>query len=273
MAVDPEMELLEKQLQQSVDTLSTLLEKKERGGEKKEEEEGGEKEEGESGSEGEDDQSEGDFLERRRPPSLSDQMSLLSPGAQRLTARDLSPESALEGSTNSIPNPDPPAGPPSAEGTTPDNAHPPSTPFSSSSRRVVTSTSSSPGAPLLEERGSRPRSRSCDSQRRFGGPLSSSPREKPLMIPSSIPPWLEMVGTCTVTHRIFRVAKKLFQGSVEASKVASLLQLNPENTACYCSYRVRGGFPLLYHGVYAKQSIWRKCLALFNYYQNPDVVC
>ena len=195
MAVDAEMELLEKQLQQSVDSLSTLLEKKERGGGKKKEEEEGEreeKEEGESGSEGDDDQSEGDFLERRRAPSLSDQMSLLSPGSQRLTARDLSPDSALEDSTNSIPSPDPPACPPSAERTTPDNAHPPSTLFSS--RRVVTSTSSSPGAPLLEERESRPRSHSCDSQRRFGGPLSSSPREKPLMIPSSIPPWLEMVG-------------------------------------------------------------------------------
>ena len=46
MAVDPEMKLLEKQLRPLVDSLSTLLEKKERRGGKKEEKEDGEKEEG-----------------------------------------------------------------------------------------------------------------------------------------------------------------------------------------------------------------------------------
>ena len=189
MATDPEMEQLEKQLQQSVDTLSTLLVVG--GARKKEEREGeGERErEGESGSEAEDDQSECDLLERRRPPSLTDQMSLLSPGTRQLSARDLTPESALE---DSISNPDPHTGPPSDGGVTPDSAHPPSAAFSSSAGRVVTSTSSSPGAPLREQRGSRQRSHSCDSQQRHGG-TGSSPRDKPLMITSTIPPWLEMV--------------------------------------------------------------------------------
>ena len=188
MATDPEMEQLEKQLQQSVDTLSTLLVV---GGARKEEEEreGEGEREGESGSEAEDDQSECDLLERRRPPSLTDQMSLLSPGARQLSARDFTPESALE---DSISNPDPHNGPPSAGGVTPDSAHPPSAAFSSSAGRVVTSTSSSPGAPLREERGSRQRSHSCDSQQRHEG-AGSSPRDKPLMITSTIPPWLEMV--------------------------------------------------------------------------------
>ena len=203
MATDPEMEHLEKQLQLSVDSLSTLLEKKERSGGRKEaekgEEEGG-KEEGEdtqggeeSGSEEEDNQSEGDLLERKGAPSLTDQMSLLSPGSQQLTARDLSSESALEDSLNSVSHTDSPAVPPSADGATPEASGPSRSALFSSSGRVPTSTSSSPGAPLSEERASRPRSQSCDSRQRFGGP-GPSHREKPLMIPSSTPPWLEMVG-------------------------------------------------------------------------------
>ena len=240
MAVDPEMELLEKQLQQSVDSLSTLLEKKEKGGGKREgakvEKEGGEKEEGEeeggeSGSEGEDDQSEGDFLERRLSgggPSLTDQMSLLSPGSLRLTARDLSPESALEDSTNS--NTDPPlAGPQTPGGTTPDSAHPP---FSSSSRRVVTSTSSSPGAPLLEERGARPRSHSCDSQRRSG--LGSSPKDKPLMIPSSIPPWLEMV--CLIYSVFWGLVKAFLFLFHTSSKHACSFYVFCVVVCAFCTY-------------------------------------
>ena len=197
MAADPEMERLEKQLQQSVDTLSTLLEKKDR------------RREGGGGGEGDsEDQSEGDLLERKLSggaPSLTDQVRLLSPGSDhqhQLNMRDISPASTLEESLDSTSNLalssaavyTAPTAAVNTNRTSTDTSVPLSSSAFPSSHRVATSTSSSPGAPLTEERVSRQRSHSCDSRQRFGGPGSASPGDKPLMIPSSQPPWLEMVS-------------------------------------------------------------------------------
>ena len=208
MAADPEMERLEKQLQQSVDTFNTFLaepsqKKKKREGEKK-----GQKtmaEQGEEGardslSEGEDNQSEEELLDKQRPPSLSDQMSLLSPGPQQPPARELSPADSLQEellSSTSQPVPITPS-PAVATSEAKSGSAPTSTTFStpvpgaSVASAGTTSTKSSPGTAGEQETSPRPRSQSCDSR-----------SSKPLMIPSNTPPWLEMVGKVCVCIRMY----------------------------------------------------------------------
>lgn len=194
MAADPEMELLEKQLQQTVDTCNTLLEapakkKKKIIGDQKMVERRGEGAR-DSQSEGEDNQSEEDLLDKAQPLSLSDQMSLLSPGPQQPAARELSPAESLQEESlhsTSQTQPVPTTHSPAVATTEPRvGSAPTSTDFSTpipGTTTGTTSTKSSPGTASEQETPVlRPRSHSCDSK-----------SSKPLMIPSNIPPWLEMV--------------------------------------------------------------------------------
>ena len=201
---DPEMEHLEKQVQQSVDTLSTLLvehEKKAGGtggaGDEKIDEDGegggGEVEDDEDSSSNEEDNQEDGAYSRRKPPgsvqvlpSISDQMRLLSPGSVQPVARELSPETLLEESLYSISKPIPVASSVSKTAQVNDDTQP--TTASTSSGRI-SSTTSSPGPDTRQvETPPRPRSRSLDTHR------ERTPRSsKPLMIPSAAPPWIEMV--------------------------------------------------------------------------------
>jgi hypothetical protein len=165
-------------------------------------------------SDGEDSQSEEDLLNKRcRPgavqvlPSISDQMSLLSPGSVQPGARELSPESLLEESLSFISKPIPitrpasrteqmntdakPGSAPATPGeissiTTPGENSSITTPRGISSimtPRVITSTTSSPGGSITPVETQRPRSKS----------ETPPPRSKPLMIPSNLPPWIAMV--------------------------------------------------------------------------------
>ena len=188
MAADPEMKRLEEQLQQTVDSCSALLGEPVNGGR----ETGG----GGDQREEEEDEEEDSLSDREEnfsgvTPSISDQMSLLSPGHQQPVAREFSPadslvEEALTSASKPIPI-TPSAGRPVNTETHLGSA--PTTPggFSTpiAARRRISSTHSSPGAAVEQSKSpSRPRSHSCDS--------------KPLMIPSRRPPWQEMVrvGGC-----------------------------------------------------------------------------
>ena len=198
---DPEMEYLEKQVQQSVNTLSTLLveQEKKAGGERDEnidedgEGGGGEVEDDEDSLSDEEDNQEDGAYPRRKPPgsvqvlpSINDQMRLLSPGSVQPVARELSPETLLEESLHSISKPIPVASSVSKTAQVNDDAQ--STNVSTASGRI-SSTTSSPGPDTRQvETPPRPRSRSLDTHR------ERTPRSsKPLMIPSAAPPWIEMV--------------------------------------------------------------------------------
>ena len=225
-ATDPEMERLEKQLQQSVDSLSTLLVEQKKGGrggeggdekveetieegegEGEREREGGEEGEGEGGGEGEgeggeeyedslsdgednqSEQEEGYILRKKLPgavqvlPSISDQLSLLSPGSVEPASRELSPEALLEESLYSISKPIPIT--PSVGKTTQVSVD--AQPSSAPTGPGISSTTSSPGTTDTQVQKQLPRSNSFDSGIRT---------DKQLMIPSSEPPWIEMVGGC-----------------------------------------------------------------------------
>ena len=217
MAADPEMERLEKQLQQSVNSLSTLLGEKKEGEEEVDGEGGGQgrEDDEDSLSDGEDSHSEEDFLDKKcRPgavnvlPPLSDQLSLLSPGSLQPPARELSPESLLEESLCSISKPilitTPASKTAQAKNTDVMSGSAPATQGGFSSimipgqissattpggmsslmtPRVISSTTSSPGASITPVETQRPRSKS----------ETPPPRDKPLMIPSRLPPWIAMV--------------------------------------------------------------------------------
>ena len=227
MGQDPEMERLEKQMQQSVDSLSTLLVEQEGGGKgEREEDERTEEREGEGeGGEDEDSQSEGeesqseeeDEEEGEAPvkpkklpgavrvlPSLSDQMHLLSPGSlQQERARELSPEALLEESLYSISKPIPIATSTGKRANADAATRP--TNISTTSAAGPSSTTSSPGTSWPQRKfghvqtPQRPRSNSLDAgvHRKTAMQTPTPPPvdrvNKPLMIPSSLPPWIEMV--------------------------------------------------------------------------------
>ena len=225
------MERLEKQMQQSVDSLSTLLVEQEGGGKgEREEDERTEAREGEGeGGEDEDSQSEGEESESEQEeedeeegeppvkpkklpgavrvlPSLSDQMHLLSPGSlQQERARELSPEALLEESLYSISKPIPIAASTGKRAqANPDAATRP-TNISTTSAAGPSSTTSSPGTSWPQRQfgpvqtPQRPRSNSLDAgvHRKTAMQAPTPPPVdrgiKPLMIPSSLPPWIEMV--------------------------------------------------------------------------------
>lgn len=207
---DPEMERLEKQVQQSVDTLSTLLVEQEKkaeemgdGGEdQKDGEAEGVEDDEDSLSDGEDDQSEpeDEAHPHKKPPgsvqilpSISDQMSLLSPGSVQPASRELSPEALLEESLYSISKPIPTASSVGKTAQVNDNdAQLVSTSTASRPGRI-SSTTSSPGPDTHQVETQRPRSHSLDTH--CG--RTSRVADKPLMIPSNAPPWIEMASTHT----------------------------------------------------------------------------
>ena len=201
------MKQVEEQMQQSVDSLSTLLVEGVGGGKRGEEVI---QREEESQSE-QDDEKEPPVKSKIPPgavhvlPSLSDQMSLLKPGSLGLVdvPRPTSPESLLEASLHSIslplqPHPthtqDESAGSKSAEKKQTSKR-------SGSASPSMTSLSQDYASSVLDSESAdtarRPRSSSLDSTRhaRCG---QSSPGSKPLMIPSSQPPWMEMVSGYSV---------------------------------------------------------------------------
>ena len=194
--------------------------------EKDEDEEEEEEEESLSDNEEEEEEGGSSAVHKKLPgavrvlPSLSDQMQLLKPGSLEQDVRELSPESLLEESLTSITQPlstgsetvpssqTVPSHTTSAtaKSTTPQASTsapntPPSaattdTPSAATTDTTVPAAASQQSTPTRPQGSPRPRSNSFDSGTRLAGNSAqgaAGASSKPLMIPSSQPPWIEMV--------------------------------------------------------------------------------